>query len=55
MNLKFESIIIDNFLSFEHAELNLDNNDFVLVSGKNLNIRTKRFPDFENLLNSLYF
>lgn len=38
MNLKFESIIIDNFLSFEHAELNLDNNDFVLVSGKNLNI-----------------
>ena len=37
MNLKFESIIIDNFLSFKHVEINLDNNDFVLVSGKNLN------------------
>ena len=37
MNLKFKKIIIKNFLSIGEAELNLEDNEYVLVKGINNN------------------
>ena len=37
MNIKFKSIALNNFLSFEKAELNLNNNGFTHVMGINKN------------------
>ncbi len=36
MNFKFKKITIDNFMSLEHAELDLDNRGTVFVKGSNL-------------------
>ena len=37
MNIKFKKITLDNFLSFQHCEINLSNNGYTLVSGINKN------------------
>ena len=37
MNIKFNNMIIHGFMSFGNAEINLSNNGFILISGKNNN------------------
>lgn len=37
MNIVFKSLELNNFLSFIHCEINLEDNGFVMVSGKNEN------------------
>lgn len=37
MNIKFNNMIIHGFMSFGDAEINLSNNGFILISGKNNN------------------
>lgn len=37
MKLKFQKLIIDNFLSFGHAEINLEDRGFTLIEGVNRN------------------
>ena len=35
MNIIFEKVILENFLSFKHADISLSNNGYVVVSGLN--------------------
>lgn len=37
MRVKFKSIILNNFMSYEHADINLDRQGYVLVNGINNN------------------
>ena len=37
MNIKFNNMIIHGFMSFGNTEINLSNNGFILISGKNNN------------------
>lgn len=37
MKLRFQKVLLDNFLSFEHAEIDLENRGYTLIEGVNQN------------------